>query len=146
MFRRCRGNSLNRVIKENRRLVFLMTRYRKDIKWGINSIFIYIKKIFQFPLFPQTRENFIFYLDRLTPSQIMLQGLGLVGHVFSHAWVGSIVTASRWEFAWLNEAFGRYFEYKALHLVNKLMVSPPLEFSFSVRHLFFEFVWFLPDC
>ncbi|KAI5698295.1 hypothetical protein M8J75_004768 [Diaphorina citri] len=66
-----------------------------------------------------TRENYIFFVSGVTLNRHIVQGLSLVGHVFSHHWFGSIVTAARWDFAWLNEAFGRYYEYFGLHLVTK---------------------------
>ncbi|XP_026683706.1 membrane alanyl aminopeptidase-like [Diaphorina citri] len=65
------------------------------------------------------RENYIFFVSGVTLNRHIIQGLSLVGHVFSHHWFGSIVTAARWDFAWLNEAFGRYNEYFGLHLVTK---------------------------
>ncbi|KAL1453306.1 hypothetical protein WDU94_007455 [Cyamophila willieti] len=65
------------------------------------------------------RENYIFFDKDQCSAPVYISGLSLVSHVFSHHWFGSIVTAMKWDYAWLNEAFGRYYEFFGLDLVNR---------------------------
>lgn len=70
--------------------------------WGINAY----------------REKYMLFDDDAKmklkeQSQMVIQNLN------SHQWFGNLVTCAWWDYLWLNDGFGRYFQYFAMEMVNQ---------------------------
>lgn len=49
------------------------------------------------------------------------QSIMVVQKQQSHQWFGNLVTCEWWDFVWLNEGFGRYFQYFATAMVSRVV-------------------------
>lgn len=63
------------------------------------------------------RENMILLHDEST-TKAKIQASEIVQHVFTHQWFGNLVTCAWWDYTWLNEGFGQYFQYFATKMVS----------------------------
>ncbi|KAL1453305.1 hypothetical protein WDU94_007455 [Cyamophila willieti] len=64
------------------------------------------------------REIYILNCNHHTTTRSMQSSVTVVTHEFSHQWFGDLVTPVSWDYAWLNEAFARKFQYSATALVR----------------------------
>ncbi|CAD6995173.1 unnamed protein product [Ceratitis capitata] len=73
------------------------------------------------------------YSDGWSDKQLTLN---IITHEMAHMWFGNSVTMAWWSYFWLNEAFGRYYEYFMAH---KLFPEYQLDQQFVVEQLHVAF-------
>ncbi|XP_014472138.1 PREDICTED: uncharacterized protein LOC106743116 [Dinoponera quadriceps] len=56
----------------------------------------------------------------------------VIAHEIAHQWFGNLVTPAWWNYLWLSEGFGRYFQY---HATADVFKDVTLESQFVVDHL-----------
>ncbi|XP_026671359.1 aminopeptidase N-like, partial [Ceratina calcarata] len=63
------------------------------------------------------RENYFLYDEVLSSTRLKIDILMIIAHEFSHQWFGNLVSPAWWDYIWLNEGFGTYFQYFMSHKV-----------------------------
>ncbi|XP_026687366.1 aminopeptidase N-like [Diaphorina citri] len=70
------------------------------------------------PLAYLLREKFLLTSKGQCTTADFQRATSVVTHEFTHQWFGDLVTPASWNFAWLNEAFARLFEYFGTRMVE----------------------------
>lgn len=70
------------------------------------------------PLAYLLREKFLLTSKGQCTTADFQRATSVVTHEFTHQWFGDLVTPASWNYAWLNEAFARLFEYFGTRMVR----------------------------